>query len=53
MNRSWWYGVKFSNFNEDYEIVIIAGSDKVITQSLAEFIRLYIKDAPVLYDYPE
>jgi len=51
MNRSWWYGVKFSKFGEDYQIVIISSSVKVITQSLAEFIRLYIVDAPVLYDY--
>ena len=51
MNRSWSYGVKFSNFTEDYEIAIIASSYKVITQSLAEFIRLYIEDASVLYDY--
>ena len=53
MNCSWWYGVRFSNFKEGYEIVIIPSSDKykVITQSLSEFIRLYMNDASALYEY--
>jgi hypothetical protein len=51
MNRSWSYGVKFSNFSENYEIVIITSSTKVVTHSLSAFIRLYLDNSPLLYDY--
>jgi hypothetical protein len=53
MHKSWWYAVKFSKFEDDYEIGIIPSVDKfkVITKNLAEFIYLYINDSSVLYEY--
>jgi len=52
MHKSWWYGVKFSKIVDNYEIGIIPEEDKfkVITRSLAEFISLYMKDSPILYE---
>jgi hypothetical protein len=51
MHRSWLYGFKFLNKNE----YIIGGIPEEntftpITNSLAEFIDLYINDSPLLYD---
>jgi hypothetical protein len=53
MHKSWWYGVRFSKFEDDYEIGIIpsASKFKIITKSLAEFIQLYINGASILYEY--
>ncbi|MDO6431552.1 hypothetical protein Q4E93_13185 [Flavitalea sp. BT771] len=53
MHKSWWYGVRFSKIEDNYEIGIISSGDKfkVITPSLAEFIHLYLNDSPVLYEY--
>ena len=53
MHKSWWYGVRFSKIVDNYEIGIIASVNrfKVITRNLTEFIRLYMNDSPVLYDY--
>lgn len=53
MHKSWWYGVKFSKFEDKYEIGIISSADKfnAITRNLGEFIHLYMNDSPVLYKY--
>ena|ERR1700759_1975046 len=53
MHKSWWYGVKFSKFESEYEIGIISSADKfkAITRNLGEFIYLYMNDSPVLYKY--
>ena len=52
MHRSWYYGYQV---NEDgsYLIGIIPGDSifKPITHSLFEFIKLYIEDSEILYDY--
>lgn len=55
MHKSWWYAVKFSKGSDSYEIGIIASVDnfKAITQSLAEFIHLYMNNASILYEYGE
>ncbi|MEO0584737.1 MAG: SMI1/KNR4 family protein [Bacteroidota bacterium] len=52
MHRSWWYGFEVTGSNE-YLIGIISDntSFKPITNSLAEFIELYIENSPKLYDY--
>jgi len=52
MHRSWWYGFERIN-SEQYIIGIIPDKDtfKPITNSLAEFIELYIEDSSKLYDY--
>lgn len=52
MQKSWWYGFKPYN-REEYVIGIIPHENKFkpITQSLAEFIELYIADSENLYDY--
>lgn len=52
MHKSWWYG--FEIINEDEYIIGILPHEnkfKSITNSLAEFIELYIEDSDVLYDY--
>jgi len=53
MHKSWWYGVKFSKFEDKYEIGIISSADKfkVITRNLGEFIHLYMNDSSVLYKF--
>ena len=53
MHKSWWYGVKFSKFEDKYEIGIVSSADKftIITRNLGEFIQLYMNDASVLYEY--
>jgi hypothetical protein len=52
MHKSWWYGVELKERNE-YVIGIISGSSsfKPITNSLVEFIELYLENSPKLYDY--
>ncbi len=52
MHKSWWYGVNV-NSSEDYVIGIIPHENlfKPITNSLSEFIELYLKDSFKLYDY--
>ena len=52
MHKSWYYAFKITE-NDEYIIGIIAYMDifKPITNLLAEFIRLYIEDSPILYDY--
>jgi hypothetical protein len=52
MHSSWWYGIRMET-NDIYSIVIIPyyGAFKVITNTLSEFIKLYMDDADVLYDY--
>ena len=52
MHKSWWYGVKFSKFSDEYEIGLVCSADrfKVITRNLAEFLQLYMQDASILYD---
>jgi SMI1-KNR4 cell-wall len=52
MHKSWWYGFDVSS-NGDYVIGIIPEKNKFkpITNSLAEFIELYMEDSPLLYDY--
>jgi hypothetical protein len=51
LHKSWWYGVRFSNYTDEYEIGIVSTRFKVIARSLGTFIRLYLKDDPILYDY--
>ncbi|RYY35369.1 MAG: hypothetical protein EOP46_10295 [Sphingobacteriaceae bacterium] len=48
----WWYGVRIVNECK-YEILIVASENeyKVITDSLNDFIDLYLNDNNVLYDY--
>lgn len=52
LHKSWWYGVEI-NDNGTYEIGIIPdkGLFTPITNSLAEFIRLYLDDSSKLYNY--
>ena len=52
MHKSWWYGDNV-NSSEDYVIGIIPHENlfKPITNSLSEFIELYLKDSFKLYDY--
>jgi len=53
MHKSWWYGVRIEEEKQVYDIVIISSKDKFksITNSLAQFIHLYMNNSPVLYDY--
>jgi hypothetical protein len=50
--KSWWFGVEVKE-NGSYVIGLVSskGTFKAITDSLAEFIDMYLKDAPKLYDY--
>ena len=52
MHKSWWYGVKV-NSSEDYTIGILPHENffKPITNSLSEFIEMYLEDSFELYDY--
>lgn len=53
MHKSWWYGLKLNDMKDTYEIGIIpyVNRFKVITNSLSEFIDLYLQDSSMLYDY--
>ncbi|HET6224746.1 MAG TPA: SMI1/KNR4 family protein [Bacteroidia bacterium] len=53
-NKSWWYGIEVKD-DGSYLIGLVSptGKFKAITNSLAEFIEMYRKDAPKLYDYFE
>ncbi len=50
--KSWWYGIEVKE-NGSYSIGLVSpkGTFKAITSSLAEFIEMYLKDSPKLYDY--
>ena len=50
--KDWWYGVEVKE-NGSYVIGLVSnkGTFKAITNSLAEFIEMYLKDSPKLYDY--
>lgn len=52
MHKSWWYGLEI-NQDGNYTIGIIPDKliFKPITDSLLEFLVLYIEDSPKLYDY--
>jgi len=52
MHKSWWYGFRLIDSNI-YEIGIITDYDrfKKITNSLAEFIVLYVENSPLLYEF--
>lgn len=52
MHKSWWYGVEI-NDNASYEIGIIPDKNTFtpVTNSLIEFIKLYIDDSSKLYDF--
>lgn len=52
MHKSWWYGLEIKQ-DENYTIGIIPDKliFKPITDSLLEFLVLYIEDSPKLYDY--
>lgn len=52
MHKSWWYGIEMIS-GEQYVIGIISdkNSFKPITNSLAEFIELYLENSSKLYDY--
>lgn len=52
MLSSWWYGLKV-NHDRSYEVGIVPTSMdfKMITCSLAKFIKLYMEDSPLLYEY--
>jgi hypothetical protein len=51
MQESWWYGLKIKP--NGYEIGIISASNnfKMISESLAEFFKLYLEDSEILYEY--
>ena len=53
MHKSWWYGVRISKNEEEYEIGIIpeVSKFKVITKKLEEFIHMYMIDSSILYNY--
>lgn len=55
LHKSWWYGILRNTdaVTESYSVVIIPteGKYKVICSSIGDFLSLYIKDSPVLYDY--
>ena len=50
--KAWWYGLEVKE-NGSYVIGLVSpkGTFKAITDSFAEFIELYLKDSPKLYDY--
>ena len=52
MHKSWWYGFRVLE-NESYEIGIIPSRNvfKYITNSLSDFINLYIHDDNELYNF--
>jgi len=52
MHKSWWYGFELTEENE-YIIGIIpySSSFKPITNSLVDFLEMYMEDSPKLYDY--
>jgi SMI1 / KNR4 family (SUKH-1) len=52
MHKSWWYGFELQS-QDSYVIGIIPDKDtfKPITNSLIDFIQLYLEDSPKLYDY--
>jgi SMI1 / KNR4 family (SUKH-1) len=51
LHASWWYGFELMT-DGSYKIGIIATDNfKPITNSLSEFIALYMEDSPLLYDY--
>ncbi|PIF43382.1 SMI1/KNR4 family protein SUKH-1 [Chryseobacterium sp. 52] len=52
MHKSWWYGFELISA-DNYVIGIFSdkNSFKPITNSLADFIEMYMKDSPKLYDY--
>ena len=52
MHKSWWYGLEIMG-NNNYTIGIIPDKDtfKPISNSLIEFIELYIENSSKLYDY--
>lgn len=51
LHRSWWYAFELMS-DGSYTIGIIATDNfKPITNSLSEFIELYMEDASILYDY--
>jgi len=51
MQSSWWYGFKMTD--DGYQIGIISSKDrfKVITDSLSDFINLYVEDSGILYNW--
>lgn len=51
-SKTWWYGVEVKE-DGSYLIGLVSpkGTFKAITSSFAEFIELYLKDSPKLYDY--
>lgn len=53
MHKSWWYGVQIDCGKEMYKIGIIReiGHFKPITNSLADFILLYLCNDTLLYNY--
>lgn len=53
LHKSWWYGVMLNGKDGTYQIGIIPdrATFKPITDSLAVFIELYLRDDGVLYDY--
>jgi hypothetical protein len=55
LHKSWWFGVLIDSkkVSKTYSIVIIPNSKeyKVITNSLSEFIKLYIEDREELYNH--
>lgn len=52
MHKSWWYGFEMKN-DGSYIIGILPDREtfKPITNTLSEFIPLYLNDSPLLYDY--
>lgn len=52
LQQSWWYGLNIID-NNNYQIGIIPNNNyfKIITTSLSDFIKLYLQDSHLLYEY--
>jgi hypothetical protein len=51
MHASWWYGFRVTDDGYEIGIIPMENKFKVITNSLTDFINLYISDSEILYDY--
>jgi len=51
LHKSWWYAFKNGSDSNTYRIMVIFSKDdfRFISNSLAEFIELYLCDSPALY----
>lgn len=51
MQESWWYGFRVNKHGYEIGIIPEANTFKVISNSLFEFLNLYLSDSSKLYDY--